>query len=234
MNVSRLSACLPIPGVRGFRFVTSSPTFAKITLVWRETVNEAGKRRSAALASQLCVEPPPRDPVAKDSGWRRHYGQAAVAGRRRPAHSRLPALRRLARGAGGGGPRIVVNDRRRGMAGRIFAVHPCKDRLIRCSGRRRSGSSGAQGDLYRDGLRLHAPCRGGAGFQRRTRCILSPNARQAAIDDGTEPRNTGRRIQGMHRARGLWLSGPRDISRPYRTSSRTGAVPTNIRQNPSE
>jgi hypothetical protein len=33
--------------------------------VWRETVNEAGKRRSAALASQLRVEPPRRDPVRR-------------------------------------------------------------------------------------------------------------------------------------------------------------------------
>ena len=38
---------------------------AKITLVWCETVNEAGKHRSAALASQLRVEPPRRDPVRR-------------------------------------------------------------------------------------------------------------------------------------------------------------------------
>jgi hypothetical protein len=38
---------------------------AKITLVWRETVNEAAKHRSAALASQLRVEPPRRDPVRR-------------------------------------------------------------------------------------------------------------------------------------------------------------------------
>lgn len=38
---------------------------AKITLVWRETVSEAGKRRSAALAPGQRVEPPRRDPVRR-------------------------------------------------------------------------------------------------------------------------------------------------------------------------
>lgn len=37
----------------------------KITLVWRETVSDAGKHRSTALTSQQRVEPPRRDPVRR-------------------------------------------------------------------------------------------------------------------------------------------------------------------------
>jgi acyl dehydratase len=123
---------------------------AKITLVWRETVNEAGKHRSAALASQLRVEPPRRDPVR-----RKIEDGDGVAGK-------LPLQvggDRLTHAP----PRCVDWLGERALAGlsllsTILGMEWPGIFALRYSGRRRSGSSGVQGDLYRDGLRPSSCC----------------------------------------------------------------------------